>query len=83
MGTGRGPELTLSSTSGLGMDTTVAMTAASEPSYIGAWVVTGFDKGNGSIVAPAAGSELTLTFAVEGTVDGSSGCNTYLRASPR
>jgi heat shock protein HslJ len=40
------------------------------------WGVTGFNNGRAGVVSPVAGSRVTLTFA-DGTVSGSSGCNTF------
>jgi heat shock protein HslJ len=55
----------------------VTLTRAIEASYIGSWLVTGYDQGNGSLIAPTEGAELTATFSVDGEVEGSSGCNRY------
>jgi heat shock protein HslJ len=42
----------------------------------GSWQVTALASGN-ALSSPIAGTELTATFAGDGTVSGSSGCNTY------
>ena len=57
-----GVDMELVDSTGAGKDTTVKLTAESEPSYIGSWEVTGYDKGNGSVVAPVADSTLTAVF---------------------
>jgi heat shock protein HslJ len=72
-----GVDLELVDSTGAGKDTTVKLTAESEPSYIGSWEVTGYDRGNGSVVTPVAGSTLTAVFDLDGSIEGSSGCNTY------
>jgi heat shock protein HslJ len=72
-----GVDLELVDSSGAGKDTTVKLTAESEPSYIGSWEVTGYDRGNGSVVSPIADSTLTAVFSLDGTIAGDSGCNTY------
>jgi heat shock protein HslJ len=72
-----GVDLELVDVSGAGKDTTVKLTAESEPSYIGSWKVTGYDRGNGSVVSPVADSALTAVFSLDGTIAGDSGCNTY------
>ena len=69
--------MVLVDSSGAGKDTTVKLTAESEPSYVGSWQVTGYDRGNGSVVTPVAGSTLTAVFSLDGTIAGNSGCNTY------
>lgn len=43
------------------------------------WEVTGFNNGRQAVVSPALGTRLTLSFK-DGTLSGSSGCNTF-RAS--
>ena len=72
-----GTDLVLADSTGVGSDTLVTLSAAIEPSYVGTWDVTGYDMGNGSIVAPLPGATLSAVFSAEGTIDGSSGCNTY------
>jgi heat shock protein HslJ len=61
----------------LGQDVTVTLVAATDASYVGSWIVTGYDQGNGSLVAPAGEAELTALFSVDGEIQGSSGCNVY------
>ncbi len=72
-----GTDLVLVDSTGVGRDTTVMLSAAIEPSYIGTWDVTGYDMGNGSVVSPVPGASLTAVFSGAGTIEGSSGCNTY------
>lgn len=43
---------------------------------VGAWHVTGLLRGDAH-VSPLAGTELTARFAADGSLSGSSGCNTY------
>ncbi len=51
--------------------------AAANP-LLGEWNVTGYnDPGRQATVGPVADTELTVTFAEDGTVSGSSGCNTF------
>ena len=50
-----------------------------EASPIGDWEVTAFLRGN-AVSSPLLGSTITASFADDGTLTGSSGCNTY-RAS--
>lgn len=40
------------------------------------WDVTGFNNGRQAVVSPVIGTQLTLSFA-NGTLSGSSGCNTF------
>jgi heat shock protein HslJ len=72
-----GADLELASTSGLGSDTTMRLTAQFEPSYIGSWTVTGYDKGNGTLTAPVAGSSVTAVLSIDGSIEGATGCNDY------
>lgn len=73
-----GPNLELADDSGLiGEDVTVTLTAATDASYVGSWIVTGYDQGNGSLVAPTGDAPLTAEFSVDGEIMGSSGCNLY------
>lgn len=41
------------------------------------WTITGFNNGKQAVVSPMLGSEITLSFAADGTVSGNSGCNNY------
>ncbi len=41
------------------------------------WSATGINNGTGGVASLVAGSEVTATFAEDGTVSGSAGCNTY------
>ena len=43
---------------------------------VGDWEVTGFQT-DAAVVSPLPGTTLTATFAEDGTLSGSSGCNTY------
>ncbi|MBX3026861.1 META domain-containing protein [bacterium] len=59
---------------------TLTFVAAPAPRLDGvAWEVTGFNNGRHAVVSPLLGTTLTLTFQ-DGTVSGTSGCNTF-RAS--
>lgn len=42
-----------------------------------AWQVTGYNNGQQALVSVLNGSELTLTFNADGTMNGSAGCNDY------
>ena len=72
-----GVQMDLIDASGVGKDTTVKLKAESEASYVGSWVVTGFDDGAGNQVAPLSAGALTAVFGVDGTIEGASGCNSY------
>jgi heat shock protein HslJ len=68
--------LTLTSESG----TTAVLREAPAPALEGVtWEVTGFNNGRQAVVSPQLDTALNLTFA-DGTVTGTSGCNTF-RAS--
>lgn len=41
------------------------------------WVATGYNNGRGAVVSLLADTEITATFGEDGTLSGSSGCNTY------
>ena len=41
------------------------------------WLVTGYNNGKQAVVSVIGGTELTTDFGKDGTVSGSSGCNTY------
>lgn len=45
-----------------------------------AWRVTGYNNGRQAVVSLLDGSTLTMAFATDGNVSGSSGCNTYRAA---
>jgi heat shock protein HslJ len=47
-----------------------------EPSLVGSWTVTAFRQPN-AVSSPIAGTELTATFASDGKLTGSAGCNPY------
>lgn len=52
--------------------------ATPAPSLTGTtWVATGINNGKGGVVSTVAGTDVTATFAADGTVSGSGGCNTY------
>ncbi len=56
----------------------LAYTAQEEAGLVGpAWEVTGLNNGKQAVTTVVAGSTLTATFAADGTVTGSAGCNTY------
>lgn len=42
-----------------------------------AWEVTGINNGKQAVASPVPGSTVTATFAADGTVSGSAGCNAY------
>jgi len=46
-------------------------------SIVGSWEVTGINTGD-AIVSPIVGTELTAVFLEDGTLSGSSGCNSYM-----
>ena len=41
------------------------------------WIVTGYSDGQGGVTSTLEDTELTVEFAQDGTITGSSGCNTY------
>ncbi len=41
------------------------------------WVATGINNGKGGVVSSVTGTDVTATFATDGSVSGSGGCNTY------
>jgi heat shock protein HslJ len=41
------------------------------------WTATGINNGKGAVVAQAGTDNVTIDFGTDGTVSGSSGCNTY------
>jgi heat shock protein HslJ len=43
----------------------------------GSWEVTGYNNGAEAVVSPIVETEVTAEFADDGTLSGSSGCNTY------
>ena len=56
---------------------TVTFVAATIPDYLDDWFVTGFNNGAEAVVSPIEGSMLTVNFDPDGTVNGSTGCNSY------
>jgi heat shock protein HslJ len=48
-------------------------------SPVGPWQATSFLRGN-AVSSPLSGTEITATFAEDGTLSGSAGCNTYRTA---
>ncbi len=56
---------------------TVTFAAAAIPSYLGDWLVTGYNNGAEAVVSPLEGSILTVSFGLDGAVNGSTGCNSY------
>jgi heat shock protein HslJ len=58
---------------------TVAVLAPAErpTGLAGSWTVTSYNNGAGGAVSVIEGTELTVVFGEDGTVSGSSGCNTY------
>jgi heat shock protein HslJ len=48
----------------------------SEPSVVGDWDTTSFRQPN-AVASPLPGTEITATFAQDGTLSGSAGCNRY------
>jgi heat shock protein HslJ len=54
------------------------LAAVLQPAGIaGSWEVTGYNNGAEAVVSPLVDTEITAEFAEDGTVSGSSGCNTY------
>ena len=47
-----------------------------EATLVGAWTATAYAR-DGAIAAPVAGTRLTAVFCEDGTLVGSTGCNTY------
>lgn len=50
--------------------------AAANP-LLGEWNVTGYNNAKEAVVSPVPDTKLTVTFAEDGSVSGSSGCNTF------
>lgn len=68
-------ELTLSDADG---QTVLTFAEADEPTLVGTtWSATGVNNGREAVVSLVEGTEVTATFADDGTVSGSGGCNTY------
>jgi len=42
-----------------------------------AWAASGYNNGKGGFTTPVVGTQLTIQFAADGKVSGSSGCNTF------
>jgi heat shock protein HslJ len=56
----------------------VAYTASEPTPLVGTrWALTGYDNGTGGFSSVIRGTEITATFAQEGAVTGSAGCNSY------
>jgi heat shock protein HslJ len=56
----------------------LAYTAQEAAGLVGpAWDVTGLNNGQEAVTSVITGSTVTVTFAADGTVSGSAGCNTY------
>lgn len=55
----------------------LAYVLTSTGTLAGDWDVTAFQNSSGAIVAPVAGTPLAVTFAEDGTVSGSDGCNSF------
>jgi heat shock protein HslJ len=72
-----GSVLELIDTQGVGRQTTVIFSAATDAAYLGSWDVTGFDDGSGAVVSPVSGSALTAVFHPDGTIEGNAGCNAF------
>lgn len=53
------------------------MTGESSP-LTAAWRLSRFDRGDGSLVPPLEGTELTAEFRDDGRLGGSAGCNRYM-----
>jgi heat shock protein HslJ len=50
--------------------------AGDTPTLVGAWSATAYPR-DGAMTPPVAGTRLTAVFADDGTLVGSTGCNTY------
>lgn len=67
-----GDRLTLSGPAG-----TLEFVSEGEPSLVGTWEMTGYNNGKQAVVSKKAGTNVTATWAGDGSVAGSSGCNSY------
>lgn len=67
-------ELSIADASGA---TVLTYAAASDNPLDGPWVVTGYNNGAEAVVSPVADSEITITFAADGQVFGTTGCNSF------
>ena len=67
-------ELSIADASGA---TVLTYAAASDNPLDGPWVVTGYNNGAEAVVSPIEGSEITVTFAADDQVFGSTGCNSF------
>ena len=72
-----GGVLELIDTQGVGRQTSVVFSAASDAGYLGSWEVTGHDDGGGAVVSPVGGSTLTAVFHPDGSIEGNAGCNAF------
>ena len=52
-------------------------TGQSNPLSKTSWNVTGYNNGKQAVVSPITGTTLTITFGDDGTISGTSGCNTF------
>lgn len=69
-----GEQLTLADANG---QTLATLTRQSRELSGTAWQVTGYNDGRQAVVSVLNGSELTLAFNADGTLNGSAGCNDY------
>jgi len=69
-----GGRLTLSSADGSAL---LVFEPAPTVSIVGGWVASGINNGNEAVVTSALTPEVTATFAADGTLSGSDGCNEY------
>jgi heat shock protein HslJ len=57
--------------------TTLLVYEADPTTLVGSWVATGVNNGTGGVETNAQTEALTATFAEDGTLSGSGGCNTF------
>lgn len=74
---GSGRERALSLREGDGRELLVFDASTAIPLAASQWVCTGYDGGNGSLLRPVTGTEMTIVFGDDGSLTGSAGCNDY------
>lgn len=60
-----------------GKGTGLTFTGQTNPLSKTSWNITGYNNGNEAVVSPIIDTNPTITFGDDGTISGSSGCNTY------